>query len=253
MCERLREGQVVTMLFGGISMLPLINGNGDKIKLRPLEEGEACVPGEVYLFFHNNHYIIHRLMRIKDGVHIFRGDNCFNCERETRENVLAKLVTIIQTNGNEVDCESTEWRKQSKRVARRRTVRNFIIRLTHFPARRKAGIAYFVLLAALMWAPLNGLGEALNNYIFGLRLDHLLHALVYLFCPLFLTSWLHRSKIPLLAVSVLIGIATESVQYLLPYRGFDVNDLVANFIGVLLGWLAIMFLLLRRKKQILHK
>ena len=33
MCERLKEGQTVTMLFGGRSMLPLINGEGDKIQL----------------------------------------------------------------------------------------------------------------------------------------------------------------------------------------------------------------------------
>ena len=39
------------MLFGGVSMLPLINGNGDKIKLRPLKDAEACVPGTDNLFF----------------------------------------------------------------------------------------------------------------------------------------------------------------------------------------------------------
>ena len=48
MCERLKEGMEVTMLFGGRSMLPLINGEGDKIKLRPLADKEKCVPGEVY-------------------------------------------------------------------------------------------------------------------------------------------------------------------------------------------------------------
>ena len=62
MCDRLKEGQEVTMLFGGHSMLPLISGEGDKIRLKPLAEGEACQPGEVYLFLHNNHFIIHRLL-----------------------------------------------------------------------------------------------------------------------------------------------------------------------------------------------
>ena len=73
MCERLKAGQTVTMLFGGDSMLPMINGNGDKIRLRPLDADEKCIPGKVYLFFDGNHYIIHRLMRISNGVYDFRG------------------------------------------------------------------------------------------------------------------------------------------------------------------------------------
>jgi VanZ family protein len=37
-----------------------------------------------------------------------------------------------------------------------------------------------------------------------------------------------------------VAVMTESVQYLLPYRGFDINDLVANFLGVTVGWVALL-------------
>ena len=47
MCERLKAGHTVTMLFGGRSMQPLINGNGDKITLRPLAADEKCHPGKL--------------------------------------------------------------------------------------------------------------------------------------------------------------------------------------------------------------
>ena len=249
MCDRLKEGQEVTMLFGGHSMLPLISGEGDKIRLRPLAEGEACQPGEVYLFLHNNHFIIHRLLYIKDGVHVFRGDNCYANEEETRENVLAKLTYVIQPNGKEIDCEGDWWRKASARVLRRRKLRSLLVKIGNRNARHKWAALYFIFLAVLMWAPLNGLGIPLDNYVFGLRLDHLLHGSVYLFCALFLMDYLKFRKGRILLVAILIGLTTEFVQHLLPYRGFDVNDLLANTMGCILGWVAILPFLRRRNKK----
>ena len=253
MCDRLKEGQEVTMLFGGHSMLPLISGEGDKIRLRPMAEGEVCQPGDVYLFFHNNHFIIHRLLYIKDGVHVFRGDNCYANEEETRENVLAKLIYVIRPNGQEIDCEGDWWRRESARVMRRRNLRSLAVRLGNRDARRKWAALYFVLLVVLMWAPLNGIGIRLDNYVFGLRLDHLLHGSVYLLCALFLMDYLKYRKGLVILVAILIGFTTEFVQMLLPYRSFDVNDLLANTLGCILGWVAILPFMRRRRKAYAHK
>lgn len=250
MCERLKAGHTVTMLFGGHSMLPLINGEGDKIQLRPLAEGEQCVPGEVYLFRHLGHYIIHRLMRIEKGVHVFRGDNCYVYEREDRENVLAKLIIIEKPDGTIVNCETDEWRQLSRQVLRRRKIKNTFIRFTNQSARKKWAVVYFVLLAVLMWAPINGLAPVLDNYIFGLRADHFFHALVYLAAPFFLADCLDKRWGWILLVSMLVGLFTESVQALLPYRGFDVNDLIANCIGVLLGCFALLPFIIRHRRNV---
>ena len=248
MCERLKAGQTVTMLFGGSSMLPMISGTGDKIRLRPLEADEKCKVGKVYLFFHNNHYVIHRLLHVCRGDHDFRGDNCYKHEHVTRENVLAQLMTVIRPDGTEVDCEGEGWRRRSRQVSLRRTLHNVVARLANRRARRKWSVVYFILLAVLMWAPLNGLDVALNRYVFGLRLDHLLHGAVYLLCPLFLMDFLNRRKWPMLGMAVAIGVITEFGQYLLPYRGFDINDLIANTLGCILGWLGILLLLRLRRK-----
>lgn len=96
-----------------------------------------------------------------------------------------------------------------------------------------------------MWLPLNG-GLILDNFVFGLRADHLLHASVYLPCVFFLRQLFTWPNVWVYACSICIGVFTESVQYLLPYRGFDVNDMLANGIGVTLGLLLLLFL--RRKK-----
>lgn len=248
MCERLKAGQTVTMLFGGDSMLPMINGNGDKIRLRPLDADEKCIPGKVYLFFDGNHYIIHRLMRITNGVYDFRGDNCYKHEHVHRQDVLAQLMTVIRPNGEEVDCEGEWWTKRSRKVVFRRTLKNTVAKVANRKARKRWAVLYFVLLAVLMWAPLNGLGLPLNNFIFGLRLDHLLHGLVFIPCAFFLMDFLKRRKLLILVLALVIGLFTEFVQYLLPYRGFDLNDLVGNGLGILLGWIAIMPFLLRHPK-----
>ena len=112
---------------------------------------------------------------------------------------------------------------------------------------RKVAVLYFVALLLLMWLPLNGVA-ALNNYVFGLRADHLLHASVYLPCIFYLGRLAPLPAWALWLLSLCIGGVTEGVQYLLPYRGFDVNDLMANAIGVSLGAMALLFL--RRKKSL---
>lgn len=111
---------------------------------------------------------------------------------------------------------------------------------------RKVAVLYFVALLLLMWLPLNGV--ALDNYVFGLRADHLLHASVYLPCIYFLGKLVMKPLMVQWILSVGIGLLTEGVQYLLPYRGFDVNDLLANAIGVSLGLFLLLYFL--RKKSL---
>lgn len=240
MCQQLREGHEVRMLFGGQSMLPLINGTDDKIELRPLAKDEKCVCGEVYLFVYNGHCIIHRLLRIEGEELVFRGDNCYNCERVLPSSVIGKLTTIIHKDGSQEDCEGQAWRRRGHRVSAYRTAKNRLIWLLSRPQRKRFAYVYFILLAVLMWAPLNGVGVVLNNYILGIRADHLLHASVYIPCVLFLMD--HpglRKPWMVWLVAVAVGLLTESVQYFLPYRGYDVNDLISNFLGATLGCVAV--------------
>lgn len=250
MCERLNAGQMVTMLFGGTSMLPLINGRGDKIRLRPIAQDEELEVGKVYLFLHCNHYVIHRLLKIKGKEYIFRGDNCVAYEHVERENILARLVAVEKVDGSLWECDSEYWENQSRRVLRKKWLKATLTSLVHESGRRKMAIAYFIMLAILMWAPLNGFGPMLSNYIFGLRVDHLLHASVYLLCPFFLADWLKKKPAIIIIGALAVGLLTESVQYLLPYRGYDVNDLIANCLGNIMGWLAILPRLIRHNRYV---
>lgn len=240
LCKRLSEGQQVTIPFGGRSMLPMLNGDSDVVTLAPVTATEECVPGDIYLFFYNNHFVVHRLLKIEDDHYFFRGDNCCVYEQVRRKAILGRLSEVQHADGSVESTSTEEWRKRSCKVVRRRGIINWFITAFGHYNRWWESAVYFACLAALMWAPLNGLNISLNNYVLGLRMDHLLHASVFILCPYFLLDMTNKRRVLILLVAWLIGVCTESVQYFLPWRGFDINDLIANFIGCFLGWLLLV-------------
>ena len=246
MRERFVSGHTVTIAFGGNSMLPLIDGGSDRVEL---EEVKGDLQrGEVYLFVHQGHCVVHRLMRIDGDELVFRGDNNRCEERVSRDAILARLVSVIHKDGIVERCDSAEWRRKSRRVTGSRTLKNLLFALFGRRQRRWQRWVYMVLLLILMWAPMGFIGLPLNNFVFGIRFDHLLHASVYIPFVFFIMDFsIGRSRkfIPHWLVALLFAVTTETVQWLLPYRGFDINDLVANFLGVTLGW----FLVLLAKRK----
>ena len=103
-----------------------------------------------------------------------------------------------------------------------------------------------ILLAIL---PINGEGSAINHtYVVSVRLDYLVHFAVFI--PwIFLaqmTNDLSFKSYPMktlkwLFYGILFAAANEAIQYFIPWRAYNVNDLVSNFIGVLLGATIFLF------------
>ena len=228
--EQIAEGKRVKITLVGTSMQPTLC-EGDILTLAPVD-GHPAV-GDVVLFRYQGQHLLHRIISVADGIYTTQGDNCASTESCRRDAIVARLVA----------------------VEKHQHVKRFVLRWFGHRGRTQLRPWYFGLLAILMWAPLNGLGVPLDNYIFGLRADHLLHASVYLLCPLFLWDLYGRlgtqgRRWAVWATAVGVGLLTESVQYLLPYRGYDVNDLVANTLGVTLGWLAILIIRRHRNHNI---
>lgn len=256
--DRLSQGLDVTMSFGGTSMLPLIDGDSDSIVLRRVAASDSLRRGEVYMFAYQGHCVVHRLMRQRGDNLVFRGDNCVNVEHVKRDNVIARVVAVVKGRGTRfgrmqgtcelredtawtVSCDDAEWRKRSRRISMSRTMKNAVIKCFNRRQRRWQRWVYWVALLLLMWAPVGVIGVPLNNFVLGIRLDHLLHASVYIPAVLFLMDFwkVRKPSVGIWLVAVLVGIITETVQYFLPYRGFDINDMVANFMGVTLGFLIV--------------
>lgn len=254
--SRVGRGESVPVTIAGVSMSPLLKNGKDQVVLSPLSS--PLKVGDVALFICNGRYIVHRLIRIEGENLIFQGDNCV-AEEHVRNTDVKAVASSVVKDGKSILCSSEEWQNLSKKSLLRKKCRNLAIRLCEREMRSKLRVWYFVLLAVLMWAPLNGLAEQFPNYLLGLRADHFVHASVYLFCAPFLVDVLVKRRnaraqryvgyaILWLACAA-IGIFTESVQYLLPYRGFDVNDIVANFCGATLGCIIVMAVLEKNRKR----
>lgn len=214
--EQLKAGESVRITLVGTSMSPTLI-EGDVLTLESVSNTPAI--GDIVLFRYRGTHLLHRVVAMDGDAYTMRGDNCIYEENCRREDIVGRVVEV-------------EKHHRLKHIA---------VRWLGHKGRRQLRPWYFVALAILMWAPINGLGVPLNNYIFGLRADHLLHASVFIPCALFLWDIIGPKWLVWLA-AVAVGLVTESVQWLLPYRGFDVNDLVANTFGVTLGLLAILLL-----------
>ena len=51
---------------------------------------------------------------------------------------------------------------------------------------------------------------------------------------------LKQGTLNIILISLIFAFSLEGVQYFLPYRAFNINDLVANGVGVALGCLMII-------------
>lgn len=236
--EQLAAGGQVRIPLVGTSMRPTLLA-GDVIVLESvahssvsltaatspiLGEESGVKVGDVVLFRYLGRHLLHRIVEIEGDRYTMRGDNCTTTETARREDIVARMVG----------------------AEKKHPLRHLAVRWLGHKGRKQLRPWYFVALAILMWAPLNGFGVPLDEYVLGLRLDHLLHASVFIPCALFIYTP-HWRKWAVWATAVGVGVLTETVQWLLPYRGFDINDLVANFLGVSLGW-AIILIIKRKYK-----
>lgn len=108
---------------------------------------------------------------------------------------------------------------------------NFIQRLFR---NKKFLFLYIGTILLLGVLPLNTSSELNNITILRLRGDYFLHALMFV-------PWAFFRPVKKLRVFIwlIIGLAfaagSETLQYFLPYRAFNINDLVANMLGVVIG------------------
>lgn len=99
---------------------------------------------------------------------------------------------------------------------------------------------YILVIIALIALPLNTSSELNNITILQLRGDYFFHILLFL--PwMFFRKVFHIRYLYWLSLGLFFASATEGLQYLLPWRAFNVNDMLANGMGVLVGFLVYFF------------
>jgi VanZ family protein len=93
-------------------------------------------------------------------------------------------------------------------------------------------------------APINGVNSKLNNtYMFYLRLDYLVHVAMFAtLSVLFRLAYFPEKSLVFskavfyFSVMLTAAFCSEAIQWFVPYRVFNINDLIANFLGVILGF-----------------
>jgi VanZ family protein len=101
---------------------------------------------------------------------------------------------------------------------------------------RKLFIAYAATVIILAVLPINGLHRTLtHSFVIEVRLDYLLHSLIFIPFLFLLKRTLRTAFLIALLYGILFATFSEGIQYFLPYRTFNINDLLANWLGVVVG------------------
>ena len=92
------EGEKVTIMTKGVSMLPFIRGERDSVLL---QRPENLAPGMIVLaYVENRRYVLHRIMSVEgDKVTLMGDGNIVGAERCRIEDVKAVAVKIITPKG----------------------------------------------------------------------------------------------------------------------------------------------------------
>ncbi len=78
----------------------------------------------------------------------------------------------------------------------------------------------------------------LNNYFLGIRRDHWAHGILFFPMGFFALISLNKNQRLALVFTAFCCLFFESLQYFIPYRSFDIWDIVADSIGAGIGVLA---------------
>ena len=104
--------------------------------------------------------------------------------------------------------------------------------------------AYLVVLIGISVIPIGNSGYLSSVTVVDLlRLDYLLHALVFIpLASLWRLGFPDHSWWLVITGGIDLASCCEWIQFWLPYRGYNINDLAGNIAGVMLGFIVAMLL-----------
>lgn len=108
-------------------------------------------------------------------------------------------------------------------------------------------VFYIIFVFCIMIIPFNktALSEMNNVYVLNFRLDYLLHTVIFLpwvfLCQISFAKNIKYSKIIILSSGLLLALFAEYIHHYIPYRAFNINDMLFNALGVILGTFTWLF------------
>jgi len=119
-------------------------------------------------------------------------------------------------------------------------------------------LLYSLLVLSFAFISLSASKTTLNNtFVLSLRLDYLIHFslfMLWMAIAHFAYQINFKKNLRNAIVWIFVGLLycwfTEAVQLFIPYRSFNINDLLANSIGVLIGSVFFMIPLKKHKSML---
>ncbi|MBQ0080238.1 MAG: S24/S26 family peptidase [Alistipes sp.] len=115
--ELTAQGESVSFMTKGSSMLPFIRGDRDSVRIKKFEQYHV---GDIALVrLSNGQYILHRIISIKGNKVTLQGDgNIRGTEHCTLEDVIGGVTAIIAPSGREKKPTSGAWWRKIKPLRR---------------------------------------------------------------------------------------------------------------------------------------
>lgn len=109
--EILESGETVTFTVKGCSMYPFMRSDKDAVCLKKYDGG-VLRRGNVVLFRYRDRYILHRIVKVTDGIsYELQGDgNLSGMEKAVPDTVCGVMTGRISPSGKEWKCSSLSWK-----------------------------------------------------------------------------------------------------------------------------------------------
>ena len=124
--EILSAGGSFSFMPKGISMLPLIREGKDSVIISPAPE--KLKKYDIILYKRNNgKYVLHRIVKVKNGVYTLCGDNQIANEHNITKDMVLGYVTAIIRDGETIKNDNKKYKKYLRKLYFTRTVKKIII------------------------------------------------------------------------------------------------------------------------------
>ena len=121
----LKEGKYVGPT-SGVSMLPMLKTGRDSVVIRP--PAGRLKRLDVALYKRGGDYVLHRVIEVKDGGYVIRGDNCYGDEA-VREGDVRGVLTEFFRKDKHVFCTDKKYLRYAKRRVKLYPARRFFARV----------------------------------------------------------------------------------------------------------------------------
>ena len=108
----------------GVSMLPLLKNRRDTVVVQA--KTERLKPLDVALYKRGDAYVLHRVIAVKEGGYIIRGDNCYSDENIPEDWVIGVLTEFFR-KGKHVLCTDKKYLKYAQNRVKTYKTRRFFV------------------------------------------------------------------------------------------------------------------------------